>query len=90
MNFREQALVFIVISPAICLTIFISVHPSNNLDRMDKSSAIPPLSPRLVEISGTIWLYSAFLENTRYSDNVTVVTGIGVADEYISKLLSAE
>ena len=85
MNFREQALVFIVISPAIWFIIFISVNPSYNLDRMDQSSAIPPLSPRLVQISGTIWVYSAFLENTRYSDNVTVVTVLGVADQDIKK-----
>jgi hypothetical protein len=83
MNFRQKALVFIVISPVI--TIFISLHPSYNLDRMDKSSAIPPLSPRLVQISGTIWLYSAFLENIRYSDNVTVVTVLGIADDAIKK-----
>jgi hypothetical protein len=49
---------------------------------MDKSSSIPPLSPHLVQISGTIWVSPAFLENIRYSDNVTV---LAVADEDIKK-----
>ena len=67
------------------MTIYISINPSYNLTDTEKPSSIPSLSPRLVQISGSIWLYSAFVENIKYSDNVTGVTVLGVADDDIKR-----
>ena len=92
MNFKQQAMVFIIISPAIWFVFFISLNPEYKLAMVSKdtyyniTTVTPPIPPQLVQISKTIWVYSAFLENTLYSDNVTVVTVFSVADDAIKKL----
>ena len=42
-----------------------------------------PIVHHLVQVLESVWVYSAFLEDALYSDNVTVVTVFGVADKAI-------
>ena len=83
MDFRQQALVFIVFTPVIWLSLYIYVSTDYFPIKMDKETFTSQVEPTMLQISETIWVYSAFLENTIYCDNVTVVTVLSVADEAI-------
>ena len=88
MNFRQQALVFIVLSPVICLILNIYMNQTQSIVRKHLKYLLPDIGPVIVQISDTVWLYSAYLESASDGDNITRVTVFSVADEAIKTELS--
>ena len=85
MNFRQQSLVFIVLSPVICLVLTIYMNQTQNIVRTHLKYNLPH---NIAQLSDTVWVYSAYLENTNEGDNMTTVTVFIVADEAIKTELS--